>query len=171
MKKECSKCKQIKLLEEYGNLKKGKNGKCSYCKECAKKEHREWILKNQEHVRERSGNYVRERWKQHRELKSQQYINELLKNGIRRYIVDKKGRSYEDILGAPFDIVRAHIEQNFKEGMKWENHGEWHIDHIVPLSSGSTRTEWLTLNHYTNLQPLWAKDNLKKGARMQAGQK
>ena len=52
--------------------------------------------------------------------------------------------------------------------MSWENHGihGWHIDHIIPLSSGKTEDEILELFHYTNLQPLWAVDNLKKGGKL-----
>lgn len=50
--------------------------------------------------------------------------------------------------------------------MTWENRGEWHIDHIIPLASASTEEELLALCHYTNLQPLWAFDNLSKGAKI-----
>ena len=46
--------------------------------------------------------------------------------------------------------------------MTWENHGEWHLDHIVPVSLGETEEEIVSLNHYTNLQPLWKDDNLIK---------
>ena len=49
--------------------------------------------------------------------------------------------------------------------MNWENRGLWHIDHIIPLATAKTEDEIIRLNHYTNLQPLWAIDNLKKGTR------
>jgi hypothetical protein len=45
--------------------------------------------------------------------------------------------------------------------MSWDNYGQWHIDHIRPISSFK-QEEWEQINHYTNLQPLWAEDNLKK---------
>jgi hypothetical protein len=51
--------------------------------------------------------------------------------------------------------------------MTWANHGEWHIDHIRPLASFDLRKEdhLVLAFHYTNLQPLWAQENLRKGAR------
>lgn len=49
--------------------------------------------------------------------------------------------------------------------MCWENHGEWHLDHIIPISYAKTEKEILDLNHYTNYQPLWKLDNLTKGNR------
>jgi hypothetical protein len=53
--------------------------------------------------------------------------------------------------------------------MTLENHGLWHIDHIKPIALATTEEEVIKLNHYTNLQPLWAKDNLKKGAKYLEG--
>lgn len=47
--------------------------------------------------------------------------------------------------------------------MNWENRNLWHIDHIKPLSLATTENELYELCHYTNLRPLWAIDNLKKG--------
>ena len=46
--------------------------------------------------------------------------------------------------------------------MTFENHGEWHLDHIKPISLAKSEEEIIELNHYTNFQPLWAKDNLSK---------
>lgn len=49
--------------------------------------------------------------------------------------------------------------------MNWENYGEWHLDHIIPISYAKTIEDIYKLNHYTNLQPLWASENLSKGNR------
>jgi hypothetical protein len=49
--------------------------------------------------------------------------------------------------------------------MSFDNYGQWHIDHIIPLATAKTEQDVYTLSHYTNLQPLWAKDNISKGAK------
>lgn len=59
-----------------------------------------------------------------------------------------------------------HIQLQFAPGMTWANHGDWHIDHRVPLASAKTIVEREKLCHYTNLQPLWAQDNLKKSSKL-----
>lgn len=76
----------------------------------------------------------------------------------------KKGSAIRD-LGCSVDELKIHLESKFTKGMSWDNYGEWHIDHIRPLSSFDlTDAEQLKQAcHYTNLQPLWAADNLSKG--------
>lgn len=72
-----------------------------------------------------------------------------------------------DMLGCDWDFFLRHLESQFHEGMSWDNRGEWHMDHIIPLSSAKTEDELIALCHYTNIQPLWAADNLKKGANLE----
>ena len=50
--------------------------------------------------------------------------------------------------------------------MSWENAGQWHYDHIYPVSLAKDEEELIRLNHYTNFQPLWAEDNLRKGSKI-----
>lgn len=76
-------------------------------------------------------------------------------------------------LGCSIPELKRYLEFQFVEGMTWINHGAlhpdiqtWQIDHIIPLSSAKTEEELYKLCHYTNLQPLWAKDNLKKGDKI-----
>ena len=61
---------------------------------------------------------------------------------------------------------KKYLEAKFQYGMSWENYGEWHVDHIKPCSSFNLEDpeEQKKCFHYKNLQPLWAKDNLAKGA-------
>lgn len=74
-------------------------------------------------------------------------------------------------IGCTWDELRAHLEARFLPGMSWENWSRsgWHVDHIIPLSSFdlSDREQRQRAFHYTNLQPLWAADNLSKGAKIE----
>lgn len=83
----------------------------------------------------------------------------------------KKPGKAERILGAPWVAVKTHIETQFRDGMTWENRGMrgWHVDHIIPLASANTQEELLRLCHYTNLQPLWGHENMKKSSRLPCG--
>lgn len=79
--------------------------------------------------------------------------------------IDWKGNcNREELLGGDINIVKAHIESLFKEGMSWENQGKWHIDHILPIGICNNQEDIIARCHYKNLQPLWAIDNLKKGS-------
>ena len=66
------------------------------------------------------------------------------------------------------DTVLKYLESKFETWMNWDNHGEWHIDHIKPCASFDLKcpVQQLACFHYTNLQPLKAIDNLKKGAKI-----
>lgn len=86
-------------------------------------------------------------------------------NAIKRQGYTKKSKTYE-ILGCSFEEFRQHLEKQFTEGMNWSNQGQWHMDHIYPVSLAKDEEELIKLNHYTNFQPLWAIDNLKKGNKI-----
>ena len=69
------------------------------------------------------------------------------------------------LLGCTFEEFAAHLQSKFKEGMTLENHGDWHIDHIKPCATATSAEELAALFHFTNLQPLWATENLSKGCK------
>jgi hypothetical protein len=104
-------------------------------------------------------------------IKSDKYIDTRIKNNLRSRIskivsgVVKQGSAVND-LGCSIEYFMSHIESKFKPGMTWDNYGHsvWHIDHIKPLNSFNLQDseELKKACHYTNLQPLWAKDNLQK---------
>lgn len=80
----------------------------------------------------------------------------------------KKDRRTFNVIGCTPTELRNHIESQFVEGMSWENysHSTWHIDHIIPISSATNKDEIYKLSHYTNLRPLWAKDNYEKSNKI-----
>jgi hypothetical protein len=120
-----------------------------------------------ENNKEKQFKYVRERSKTDPIFK--------LGNNMRRRInifftlnnITKKNKTF-DIIGCSPEFLKGYLEQKFTEGMSWENHGlyGWHIDHMIPLSSAKTEEEVYRLCYYTNLQPLWSKDNLSKGCKI-----
>jgi hypothetical protein len=80
---------------------------------------------------------------------------------VKQLSLGKKPASTFKWIGCSPEELKAHLESLFTEGMTWENYGEWHVDHIRPVCS-FTAEEWEQVNHYTNLQPLWAEDNYSK---------
>lgn len=74
----------------------------------------------------------------------------------------KKTKTHK-MLGCSFRTLKKHIEHRFRKGMTWENQDLWHVDHILPLAAATNEKELRVLCKYTNLQPMWATDNLKKG--------
>jgi len=88
-----------------------------------------------------------------------------------RYVAGAKKRQRTcEILGCSIPEFKVYIEKQFKEGMTWSNWGrldkEWQLDHIVPVSIGTTEEEIVRLNHYSNFQPLWAKENITKSNKL-----
>lgn len=101
----------------------------------------------------------------------QKKIAHNLRSRIRHSIKNKQksGSAVKD-LGCSIDELKEYLGKQFDKNMTWDNYGfyGWHIDHIIPLSSFdlTDRQQFLKACHYTNLQPLWAKENLSKGAKI-----
>lgn len=80
---------------------------------------------------------------------------------------NESNASMMQILGCDKEFFLKYLENKFTKGMSWDNYGTfWHIDHIIPISSGKTVDELEKLSHYTNLQPLEAIVNIKKGNKI-----
>lgn len=94
-------------------------------------------------------------------------MREMLRR-VRRLTGLKKARRTEEILGYTKNDLVEHLAKQFQPGMSWENHGEWHIDHIIPVSVMIKRgvTDPKIVNALSNLQPLWAEDNHRKSAKI-----
>lgn len=126
-----------------------------------KRWNKEWAKENREH---------REKYmKQWRDENPSQKIAHYCRNRIRNAI--KKGHKATKSLSLTgcksWDELKQHLEKQFTEGMTWDNHGEWHIDHIKPCASFdlTKESEQKKCFHYSNLQPLWAEENLRKSDR------
>ena len=89
-------------------------------------------------------------------------IRGLIRNAFtRRYT--KKSKKTIEILCCTFEEFKEHLEKQFTPEMNWNNQGSyWHMDHIKPISLANSEEEVIKLNHYTNFQPLYWKDNLAK---------
>lgn len=81
----------------------------------------------------------------------------------------KAGRSWFELVDYSLDDLKRHIERQFTKGMSWENMGEWHIDHIVPVASFSFSSpeepEFKACWSLANLRPMWAEENQRKSAK------
>lgn len=81
----------------------------------------------------------------------------------------KAGKSWEALVGYTASELRDHIERQFVKGMGWQNMGEWHLDHIQPISSfsfsSSSDPDFIVCWGLANLRPIWAKENISKSAR------
>jgi len=89
-----------------------------------------------------------------------------LRARLRRVLKQKKTFSFSKSIGCSIDFLKKHLESKFQPGMSWENYGKWGIDHIFPLSKADSQEHMKKLNHYTNLQPLWNADNIRKSNRI-----
>lgn len=131
-----------------------------------------WLVKNPDKIKEyRENGRLRKNQRKKERIESDDIFN--LTNRLRcriwKYLkalkITKKNKTF-DILGCSPEFLREHLESQFVEGMTWDNKNEWHIDHIIPLSSAKTEEDIYKLCHYTNLQPLWAEDNIKKSNKI-----
>ncbi len=169
-----------------GHTLKYANGRCKGCKQTGLRKYRlshlefcrevvrTWRRNNPEKSRAISRNWQQNNPEKRREAqrKRPKTLNELLARRLRGRLSEaiktnaKSGSAVRD-LGCSIEYLKNWLEAKFKPGMTWENWGEWHIDHIVPLASFdlTDRVQLLKAVHYTNLQPLWGLENLKKGDR------
>jgi predicted ribonuclease YlaK len=126
---------------------------------------REYDIRNREQTANRKRIYANKMRKTDVIFSMKHRIRNLIRMSLVKRNYTKKSRTHE-ILGCDFETFANHLKSQFKDGMSWDNRSEWHIDHKIPLASAKTEEDVLRLNHYTNLQPLWAIDNLKKGKKI-----
>lgn len=112
--------------------------------------------------------YVKVKRETNTDFKIQSSLRDRFNKAVKKSY--KSGSAVRD-LGCSIRELKMYLEAKFQPGMTWEKHGihGWHIDHIKPLASFnlSYREQFLQACHYTNLQPLWARDNLSKGSKLE----
>jgi hypothetical protein len=141
--------------------------------------HREELILKEREYRRQNKEKIRIRDNEKRRTNIQHRLRSNLRSGLttrmRRIFKGKnKGGSSVGDLGCTMKDFMLHIESLFLPGMTWKNYGSakypgtWNIDHIIPLSSFdlTDREQFLKASHYTNLQPLWTIDNLRKKDRL-----
>lgn len=211
--KLCTKCKNIKPLDDFNLKTKSKDGRCPRCKNCLSEDCRSYRNRNIQKIKISKRKHVEQRQEYYNKYKKNWYLknrdrilskpkSNIVRNKpdrtslkYRIYIKNyhkarmendplykiviilrkrlsvavksnaKRGSAVRD-LGCTVPQFKAYLEAKFQPGMTWDSYGRngWHIDHINPLASFDL-TDYNQLKqacHYTNLQPLWAKDNYKK---------
>lgn len=193
--KQCSRCQKVKSKDEFYRRKTasdGLNPECKICKKQAEKQmykqnktkrllqmteyrekNRDALLRAQ---RESYKKNAKSRVKKQSEYEKRRLLSDplfrLKKNLRARLNValrnrQKVGSAIQD-LGCSIEDFRRYLESKFEPGMTWDNYGQWHIDHIVPLASFdlTKHDDLLKAVHFSNLQPLWAEDNFSKSNRI-----
>lgn len=161
--KICCSCKKWKELTNYNFSKNHWDGLRNDCKECIIN----YRFQNKIIINKKNYIYQKERVKIDPEFKLIKTLRSRLYSALKRKDVKKKSETLE-LTGCSISFLKEHLEKQFKDGMTWKNHGQWHIDHIVPCVSFNLllEEEQKKCFHYTNLQPLWAKENLSKGGKI-----
>ena len=175
--KFCRSCMKNKPVSEYNKDNGSKDGLFYQCKSCVREyseknkvrdtmRQKEWRLKNKERIAKRDKEYLANR----RATDPVFRAVSNLRSRMHRHVSGVNHSDYcEKLIGLSYGEFRLYMESKFKEGMSWGNYGwaTWHIDHIRPCASFDLTDieQQKECFHYTNLQPLWAKDNIKKGAK------
>lgn len=127
------------------------------------KKSNEYYYKNKKIIHQKQKEYLRNNIQAKTKHNLRTRINLVLKGKI-------KSGSTMNLLGCDIQFFLQYIESKFLPGMTWKNHTKkgWHIDHIIPCSSFDLTDpeQQKKCFHYTNLQPLWAEDNLRKSDKI-----
>ena len=189
-KKICSKCEIEKDVCEFhkGKTKDGYQYKCKECKKeysklnFIKENNRKtlWAKNNPTKVKESKQKYYnnntdKEQFRNNQYAQNRKKIDIVFKVScvsrtrliefLKIKNITKKNKTF-NYIGCTPQFLKEYLETKFVSGMSWDNHGEWHIDHIIPLSSAKNENDVYMLCHYTNLQPLWAEENLRKSNKI-----
>lgn len=134
-----------------------------------RKYHSKWRDENKEHVNKYKRDYERNRRREDPKYRLSARTRTTVYTCLKEANVAKYRKTFE-LLGYSIDELMKHLESLFTEGMTWNNYGEWHVDHKIPMSSFQFDTtedlEFKECWKLRNLQPLWGSDNLSKGTKL-----
>jgi hypothetical protein len=161
---ECTVCTRISYSNNReSRIKSSRNWQESNKERCVKIK-KEWLEENKEYAREYSRVYSASRKGDDPVYKLKCRLRNLIYICVKKKLFsDRLKTKTAELLGCCTSDFKKHIESQFKEGMSFENYGEWELDHKEPLKFAKTEDEVIELFYYTNLQPLWASENREKG--------
>lgn len=188
--KICPDCNVFKIRSDYSRDKSKKDGMVTYCKPCQASRNRRHYDENSDHLKRVSRDWYAankdramenaSRWRasnkerlnktklarHHARMKSDPLyrLDHTMRASLRRLVING-GESGK--LRYSAEQLKMRMECQFKEGMTWDNYGEWEIDHKIPMSRMLSRNEVRphVVNALSNLQPMWKRDNRSKGNR------
>ena len=175
----CKICNDEKHHSLFANHGKQKPHECKTCRntrehdkresnreEYNKKQREFWAKNNEKRNATRRAN-LQKRRDEDAQYRVKMALHVRLYDAVKRQKGTKSSKTSE-LLGCTVEDLRLFLEAEFTEGMTWENYGKWHIDHIRPCASFNLENpeEQKKCFHWTNLQPLWAQDNIRKGAKI-----
>lgn len=165
LEKVCKNCGETKPTGDFLKRNDSVDGFRSQCKEChsayRKPINSNYRKENKAQLRKYDLDYRKKRIEEDDLYRARLIARDVIRKAISRGGYSKNSRT-EEILGCDYATFKAHLESKFCEGMTWKNRNEWHVDHIIPISIARDERHLLELNHFTNLQPLWVEDNIRK---------
>lgn len=189
--KKCRVCTQLKDLTDFPIRKDSKDGRRNSCSDCNKLSHkaiyagkaelrksqvrqhyadnRYKVLAQKKEYYHANAQTIKSKIVEKRQTDLQARLRHRLRTRLNKALKKsfKSGSAVSD-LGCSIEQFKIHLESLFKPGMTWENLGQWHVDHKYPLAAFdlTDRSQFLRAAHFTNLQPLWASDNISKGCKV-----
>ena len=163
MSKRCTKCEIEKSFSEFGDNMYHGDRKQSRCQECENERKSKWKIDNRERYLENRRRYERERKAIDINFRLTKNLRGRLRKALLKQVASKNDTT-EALLGISYSEFKNYIEFLMTPNMNWDN---IHLDHVRPLSSFDLKDieQLKEASHYTNIQPLLAKDNLLKGDR------
>lgn len=184
--KICNKCQRELLVSEFHRRSNRPGGYSYQCKECrsrtriiSKEYGRKYYLQHKDRQRElerlnkdKINARKREREKERRQTDVNYKIKKNLRGRIYKAVKQNiKSESTMILIGCSVEELKIYLSSMFTEGMNWNNYGKWHIDHIKPCASFdlSDPVQQKECFHYSNLQPMWAIENIRKSSSYDEG--